>query len=90
MRKVATDPCIATTLTDGNLAGRSINLAITWTQRAVSQLRQRLLDPTGKFARLKESEIAWSEPLARLNRNSHIPLRQILEQFLKSVVNLAR
>ena len=46
-------------------------MAITWTQSAVGQLLQRILNATREFARLKEGEIAGPETFARLNRNAH-------------------
>ena len=81
MREVTADPGITATLTDRNLTGCPVNLALTRTQSAVSQLVQRLLNPTGELARLKETEIARPELVASVNRNAHTPLCEILEQF---------
>ena len=56
-------------------------MAITWAQRTVSQLPQRILNAIGECARLKEGEIARPELVARLNRNAHTFYAEILVQL---------
>ena len=71
MREVAADPRMTTTAADRKLASFPVNMAITWTQRAVSELLKRILNPIGEFARPNEGEIARRGSLMDLNRSAH-------------------
>jgi hypothetical protein len=65
MREVAADQRMTATLTNCNLAGCSVNLALTHTERSSSRFFNA---SSGEWARLKQGEIARLELVVRLGR----------------------